>query len=119
LAAVMPWMILALTGDIRRFSNQEHYASYAGTAPIDVSSGEVETHICCPRLVVWLSCALRSPGWAAAPSELSPESRTGSRACGHLNDSALGALATQCTSLPRSRWVLRREGCWRARDRRQ
>lgn len=36
--------ILALTGDIRRFPNQEHYASYAGTAPIDVSSGEQETH---------------------------------------------------------------------------
>lgn len=36
--------ILALTADIRRFPNQEHYASYAGTAPIDVSSGEQETH---------------------------------------------------------------------------
>jgi len=36
--------ILALTGDIRRFPNQEHYASYTGTAPIDVSSGEQETH---------------------------------------------------------------------------
>jgi transposase len=36
--------ILALTGDIRRFPNQEHYASYAGTAPIDVSSGDQETH---------------------------------------------------------------------------
>ena len=36
--------ILALTGDIRRFPNQEHYASYAGTAPIDVSSGDNETH---------------------------------------------------------------------------
>jgi len=36
--------LLALTGDIRRFPNQEHYASYAGTAPIDVSSGEQETH---------------------------------------------------------------------------
>lgn len=36
--------ILALTGDIRRFPNQEHYASYAGTAPIDVSSGEQEHH---------------------------------------------------------------------------
>ena len=36
--------ILALTGDIRRFPNQEHYASYAGTAPIDVPSGEQETH---------------------------------------------------------------------------
>jgi transposase len=31
-------------GDIRRFPNQEHYASYAGTAPIDVSSGDQETH---------------------------------------------------------------------------
>jgi len=28
----------------RRFPNQEHYASYAGTAPIDVSSGDQETH---------------------------------------------------------------------------
>jgi transposase len=36
--------ILALTGDIRRFPNQEHYASYAGTAPIDVSSGDQEHH---------------------------------------------------------------------------
>jgi transposase len=36
--------ILALTGNIKRFPNQEHYASYAGTAPIDVSSGEQETH---------------------------------------------------------------------------
>jgi transposase len=32
--------ILALTGDIRRFPHQEHYASYTGTAPIDVSCGE-------------------------------------------------------------------------------
>jgi transposase len=36
--------ILALTGDIRRFPNQEHYASYAGTAPIEVSSGDQQTH---------------------------------------------------------------------------
>jgi transposase len=36
--------ILALTGDIRRFPNQEHYASYAGTAPIDVSSGDQVAH---------------------------------------------------------------------------
>jgi transposase len=36
--------ILALTGDIRRFPNQEHYASYSGTAPIDVSSGDQQTH---------------------------------------------------------------------------
>ncbi|WP_395695415.1 IS110 family transposase [Nocardioides sp.] len=36
--------ILAITADIRRFPNQEHYASYAGTAPIDVSSGDQEIH---------------------------------------------------------------------------
>jgi transposase len=36
--------ILALTGDIKRFPNQDHYASYAGTAPINVSSGEQQTH---------------------------------------------------------------------------
>jgi transposase len=34
----------ASSGDIRRFPNQEHNASYAGTAPIDVSSGDQETH---------------------------------------------------------------------------
>lgn len=36
--------ILALTGDITRFPNQEHYASYTGTAPIDASSGDQEHH---------------------------------------------------------------------------
>jgi transposase len=36
--------ILAHTGDIRRFPNQEHVASYTGTAPIDVSSGDHEHH---------------------------------------------------------------------------
>ena len=36
--------ILALTADIKRFPNQEHYASYSGTAPIDASSGDQEHH---------------------------------------------------------------------------
>ncbi len=44
LAAITAAKILALTGDIRRFPNQEHYASYAGTAPIDASSGDQEHH---------------------------------------------------------------------------
>ena len=36
--------ILAETGDIRRFPTRNHYASYAGTAPLDVLSGDVERH---------------------------------------------------------------------------
>ena len=33
--------ILAETGDVARFPTRNHYASYAGTAPLDASSGEV------------------------------------------------------------------------------
>src|SRR6266496_6396740 len=33
LATVTAAKILALTGDIRRFPSQHHYAAYAGTAP--------------------------------------------------------------------------------------
>ena len=36
--------ILAETGDVARFPTRNHYASYAGTAPLDASSGEVERH---------------------------------------------------------------------------
>jgi transposase len=36
--------ILAETGDITRFPTRNHYASYAGTAPLDASSGDVERH---------------------------------------------------------------------------
>ena len=31
--------ILAETGDVRRFPSRHHFASYTGTAPVDVSSG--------------------------------------------------------------------------------
>ena len=31
---------LGLTGDFRRFSDKDHFASYNGTAPIEVSSGQ-------------------------------------------------------------------------------
>ena len=37
-------MILAEVGDVRRFPTRHHFASYTGTAPIDVSSGEDNRH---------------------------------------------------------------------------
>jgi transposase len=36
--------ILAQTGPVHRFANRSHFASYAGVAPIDASSGEVCRH---------------------------------------------------------------------------
>ncbi len=36
--------IIALVGDIRRFPTKGHFASYAGVAPVEVSSGEVVRH---------------------------------------------------------------------------
>lgn len=36
--------ILAETGDVRRFPSRHHFASYTGTAPVDVSSGENNRH---------------------------------------------------------------------------
>ncbi|MDQ1618655.1 MAG: hypothetical protein QOE19_1224, partial [Actinomycetota bacterium] len=36
--------ILAETGDVRRFRSRHHFASYTGTAPIDVSSGDNNRH---------------------------------------------------------------------------
>jgi transposase len=44
LGVVTAAKILALTGDVRRFPSQDHFASYAGTAPIDVSSGDLQRH---------------------------------------------------------------------------
>jgi len=37
-------VVLGEVGDIRRFPSRHHFASYTGTAPIEVSSGEVERH---------------------------------------------------------------------------
>ncbi len=31
---------LAETGDVRRFPSRHHFASYTGTAPVDVSPGD-------------------------------------------------------------------------------
>ena len=36
--------ILAETGDVRRFPTRHHFASYTGTAPVDVSSGDNNRH---------------------------------------------------------------------------
>ena len=36
--------ILAEVGDVRRFPSREHFASYTGTAPVDVSSGDNNRH---------------------------------------------------------------------------
>jgi transposase len=36
--------IIALAGDVRRFPTKGHFASYAGVAPVEVSSGEVVRH---------------------------------------------------------------------------
>jgi transposase len=37
-------LILGEVGDIRRFPSKDHFASYTGTAPLEVSSGEVVRH---------------------------------------------------------------------------
>jgi transposase len=36
--------ILAETADVRRFPSKAHFASYTGTAPVDVSSGDNDRH---------------------------------------------------------------------------
>jgi transposase len=37
-------MVLGEVGDVRRFPSRHHFATYTGTAPIEVSSGEVQRH---------------------------------------------------------------------------
>ena len=41
---VMTAVILGEVGDVRRFPSKAHFASYTGTAPIDVSSGDHVRH---------------------------------------------------------------------------
>jgi transposase len=36
--------IIGLVGDVSRFPGKGHFASYAGVAPVEVSSGEVSRH---------------------------------------------------------------------------
>lgn len=44
IGAVGTALILGETGDVRRFKSKHHYASYTGSAPIDVSSGDQDRH---------------------------------------------------------------------------
>ncbi len=44
IGAITAARILGHTGPIARFPNRAHYASYAGVAPIEASSGKVERH---------------------------------------------------------------------------
>jgi len=41
---VLAAKILGHAGDITRFASSDHFASYTGTAPIEISSGEVTRH---------------------------------------------------------------------------
>jgi transposase len=50
--------ILGHTGTITRFPDRGHYASYAGVAPIEASSGKVERHRLSRRGNRQLNCAL-------------------------------------------------------------
>jgi transposase len=44
ISEVLAAKILGHTGDVTRFASAAHYASYAGTAPIEVSSGDQRRH---------------------------------------------------------------------------
>ena len=44
IATINAAKILAEVSDVRRFASRHHFASYTGTAPIDVSSGENNRH---------------------------------------------------------------------------
>jgi transposase len=42
--SILAAKIVGIIGDVGRFPNKEHFASYAGVAPIEASSGEVVRH---------------------------------------------------------------------------
>jgi transposase len=42
--SILAAKIIGIVGDVGRFPNKEHFASYAGVAPIEASSGEVLRH---------------------------------------------------------------------------
>ena len=44
IGAIGTALILGEVGDVRRFRSKHHFASYTGTAPIDVSSGDQNRH---------------------------------------------------------------------------
>ena len=44
IGAIGTALILGEVGDVRRFRTKHHFASYTGTAPVDVSSGDHDRH---------------------------------------------------------------------------
>src|SRR5918993_233483 len=60
--------IIGAVGDVGRFPTKAHFASYAGTAPVEASSGEVVRHR--------LSLALKT-GTSTTPCTWSPSARPG------------------------------------------
>jgi transposase len=44
IGAVLAAKLLGHTGDITRFPDRDHFASYTGTAPVEASSGDVRRH---------------------------------------------------------------------------
>ena len=44
MASIVAAKVIGHTGDIARFPNQHHFASFNGTAPIDASSGDQTRH---------------------------------------------------------------------------
>jgi transposase len=51
--SILAAKIFGIVGDVGRFPNKEHFASYAGVAPIETSSGEVVRH----RVSLWRATA--------------------------------------------------------------
>jgi hypothetical protein len=47
---VIAAMVIGITGDVTRFPNADHFAAYAGTAPVEVSSGPPQG---LPALPAW------------------------------------------------------------------
>lgn len=41
---IIAGMLIGYTGDVTRFANRDHYASYNGTAPVEFSSGGRVVH---------------------------------------------------------------------------
>lgn len=56
--------IIGLTGDIGRFPDRGHYASYAGVAPIEASSGDIKRHRLSRRGNRRLNAAIHLVAWS-------------------------------------------------------
>jgi transposase len=68
--------ILADVGDVARFPDRNHFASWTGTAPIDASSGEHTCGTGCPaRATAGSTTCCTSPPWSSSVTTL-PGGRT-------------------------------------------